>query len=411
MRIFFTFIVTVVICTSILAQTPVQTHGALSVSGNQIVNKNGVAVSFAGTSLFWSNTGWGGEDFYNASVINWLYSDWNTNIVRAAMGVDDNGGYISDPSNKQKVITVVDAAINEGLYVIIDWHSHHAEDYETEAIQFFEEMATLYGDYDNIIYEIYNEPLQISWDNIIKPYAESVISSIRAIDNDNLIIVGTSTWSQDVDIASYNPITGYSNIAYTLHFYAGTHGQYLRDKAQTALDNGIALMVTEWGTVNADGNGVVNESSVIEWMDFLCDNSISHCNWAINDKDEGASALLPGSSSTGNWTVDDLSASGIVVKDIVENWNSDCNYLGVTKENDNETFDFELYPNPTNGIVTISGGNIQEVKIWNINNQLLRSITINKKQFNIDLGNLPKGIYFLSVITSNGVFIRKIVFK
>ena len=196
-----------------------------------------------------------------------------------------------------------------------------------------------------------------------------------------------------------------------MHFYAGTHGQYLRDKAQTALDNGIALMVTEWGTVNADGNGAVNETSVIEWMDFLCDNSISHCNWAMNDKYEGASALLPGSSSTGNWTVDDLSVSGLVVKDIVENWNSSCNYLGVTEEYDNGMFDFELYPNPTNGIITISGENIHEVKIWNINNQLLRSITINKKQFNIDLGNLPKGIYFLSVTTNNGVFVKKIVLK
>ena len=306
--------------------TPVQTHGALMVDGNQILNENGATVSFAGNSLFWSNTGWGGEYFYNASVIDWLHSDWNTTIVRAAMGVaPEDGGYLEDPSNKQKVKTVVDAAINKGLYVIIDWHTSHAEDYETQAIQFFEEMATLYGDYDNVIYEIYNEPLQISWDNIIKPYAESVISAIRAIDSDNLIIVGTPSWSQDVDIASNNPITGYSNIAYTLHFYAGTHNQPYRDKAQTALNNGIALMVTEWGTVNANGDGPVDYDEVAEWMDFLCANSISHCNWAINDKDEGASALLPGSSTTGNWTVSDLSPSGILVKDIVENWNSDCN--------------------------------------------------------------------------------------
>ena len=312
------------------AQTPIQNNGALAVNGNQIVNTEGVAVSFAGSSLFWSNTGWGGEHFYNSSVVNWLYSDWNINIVRAAMGVEENGGYISDVANKQKVINVVDAAIAQGLYVIIDWHSHHAEDYETEAIQFFEEMATLYGSYDNVIYEIYNEPLNTtSWGNTIKPYAESIISSIRAIDNDNLIIVGTPTWSQDVDIASNNPITGFSNIAYTLHFYAGTHGQYLRDKAQVALDNGIALMVTEWGTVEASGDGDVDQAETELWMTFLCDNKISHCNWAINDKNEGASALIPGTSTTGNWTAGDLTNSGILVKDIIENWNSNCNYSSV----------------------------------------------------------------------------------
>lgn len=409
MKTFFTLIAIVVIYTSILAQTPVQTHGALLVNGNQIVNENGVPVCFAGNSLFWSNTGWGGEDFYNASVINWLYSDWNTNIVRAAMGVEDNGGYISDASNKQKVITVVDAAINEGLYVIIDWHSHHAEDYEIEAIQFFEEMATLYGDSDNVIYEIYNEPLNTtSWDNTIKPYAESVISAIRAIDSDNLIIVGTSTWSQDVDIASDNPITGYSNIAYALHFYAGTHGQWNRDKAQTALDNGVALFVSEWGAVNANGDGEVNYTETNLWMDFLCANKISHCNWALNDKDEGASVLKPGSSSTGNWTANDLTASGVFVKNIVENWNSDCNNLSVAEFNDGK---FDLYPNPTNGFVTIKGDDIQKVEVFNVNGQLIRNITINEKQFNIDLSNLLTSMYFVRVTTNNGVFVKKIVIK
>jgi len=303
MKVIVTIFLTLAIYSGIFAQTPVETHGALSVDGNQIVNKNGAVVSFAGNSLFWSNNGWGGERFYNPSVVSWIKSDWNATIVRAAMGVEENGGYISNPSNKQKVITVVDAAIEQGLYVIIDWHSHHAEDYQNEAIAFFQEMANRYKAYDNIIYEIYNEPLNnTSWPNTIKPYSEAVIAAIRAIDPSNLIIVGSPTWSQDVDVVSFNPIEGYSNIAYTLHFYAGTHGQFLRNKAQTALDNGIALMATEWGTVNANGDGAVDENSVNEWMDFLCENNISHCNWALNDKVEGASVLKSGSNINGNWT-------------------------------------------------------------------------------------------------------------
>lgn len=413
MKTLFTFIAIVVIHTSIFAQTPVQTHGALVVNGNKILNKNGVPVCFAGNSLFWSNTGWGGENFYNASVINWLYTDWNTPIVRAAMGVEDNGGYISDPSNKQKVITVVDAAINEGIYIIIDWHSHHAEDYETEAIQFFEEMATLYGDYNNVIYELYNEPLNTaSWDNTIKPYAESVISAIRAIDSDNLIIVGTSNWSQDVDIASNNPITDYSNIAYTLHFYAGSHGQWSRDKAQTALDNGIAIFVTEWGSspVIANDNAAVDSTETMLWMDFLCANKISHCNWAVNDKVEPFSILKPGSSTTGNWTENDLTSSGIFVKNIIKNWDSDCNNLSVADLNYGKS-DFELYPNPSNGSVTIKGDDIQKVEVFNVNGQLIRNITTNEKQINIDLNNLPTSLYFVNIITTNGVFVKKLVLK
>ena len=311
-------------------QTPVQKHGSLSVSGNRIIDQYGDTVSFAGGSLFWSNTGWGGEYFYNPQVVYSLHSNWSASIVRAAMGVEDNGGYLSDTTNKQRIISIVTAAINAGIYVIVDWHSHYAENNQQEAIIFFQEIATLFGGHPNIIYEIYNEPLQISWDNVIKPYAESVIAAIRAIDSDNLIVVGTPNWSQNVNDAANNPITGYLNIAYALHFYAGSHGQTLRNNALTALNNGIALMVTEWGAVNADGDGPVDSVSVAEWMTFLCDNNISHCNWAINDKNEGASALIPGSSTTGNWGLNDLTVSGTLVKNILLSWGGDCNNSSTT---------------------------------------------------------------------------------
>jgi aryl-phospho-beta-D-glucosidase BglC (GH1 family) len=300
---------------------PVSIHGALSVSGTNIVDENNNIVSFAGNSLFWSNTGWAAEKYYTAGVVQWLQEDWNTTIVRAAMGVDEFGGYLSDPQgNKNRVKTVVDAAIANGMYVIIDWHSHHAEDYESDAIAFFSEMAMTYGHHPNVIYEIYNEPLQVSWSNTIKPYAEAVIQAIRAIDPDNLIIVGSSNWSQDVDVASQDPITGYSNIAYTLHFYAGTHGDGLRAKAQTAINNGLALMVTEWGTVNASGDGGVDQFSTEQWLLFMNMHNLTHLNWSVHDKVEGASVLKPNASPNGGWSDSDLTASGLYVRGIVRDW-------------------------------------------------------------------------------------------
>ena len=335
------------------SQTPVEKNGALSVDGNRIVNKDSNPVSFSGGSLFWSNNGWGGEKYYKSSTVGWLATDWKATIVRAAMGVDANGGYITQPNNKQKIKTVVEAAIAQGIYVIIDWHSHHAEDYEAEAIEFFEEMATLYGSHENVIYEIYNEPLQVSWTNVIKPYAENVIAAIRAIDEDNLIIVGTPTWSQDVDVASNNPITSSTNIAYTLHFYAGTHGQNLRNKATTAMNNGIALMVTEWGSVNASGNGAVATAETNNWITFMCENNLTNLNWAINDKEEGASALKPGTSPNGLWTNDKLTESGLLVKDLVQNWDATCNITNVELQKVDKTIDFKVYPNPSVDVLNI----------------------------------------------------------
>jgi len=304
---------------------PVAVHGALSVKGTKIVDQHNEVVSFAGMSFFWSNDTWEGERFYTPGVVSWLEKDWNASIVRAAVGVDRNGGYIESPeSNKAKAKTIVDAAIENGLYVIIDWHSHHAEDHLEESIAFFEEMARTYGDYPNVIYEIYNEPLQISWPDIIKPYSEAVVAAIRAIDPDNLIIIGSSTWSQDVDVASEDPIVGYDNLAYTLHFYAGTHGAYLREKAEKAMSNGLAIMCTEWGSVNADGDGLVDLVSTQAWMEFLKAHDITHLNWSICDKVEGASIVKPGASLNGNWSDDDLTASGLKVKSLIKGWKQYC---------------------------------------------------------------------------------------
>jgi aryl-phospho-beta-D-glucosidase BglC (GH1 family) len=181
-------------------------------------------------------------------------------------------------------------------------------------------MARTYGDRDNVIYEIYNEPLDISWHDTLKPYAEAVIAAIRAIDPDNLIVVGTPHWSQDVDVAAADPITDYPNIAYALHFYAGTHHQPLRDKAQAALDKGLPLFVTEWGTVDADGDGAVADGETAAWMAFLKANRISAVNWSITDKAEGAAALIPGAGATGGWTEAQLTASGALVRAIVRGW-------------------------------------------------------------------------------------------
>ena len=297
--------------------TVVDINGLLQVSGNQIINKNGAPISLAGNSFFWSNDNWGGERFYNPEIVEWLKTDWNTTIIRASMGVEDSGGYLDNKTgNKDRIKIIVEAAIEQGLYVIIDWHSHHAEDNTEEAVLFFEEMASMYGHHDNIIYEIYNEPLDVSWSDTIKPYAVSVIQAIRSIDPDNIIVVGTPEWSQRVDLAAADPITGFSNIAYTLHFYTVYHHQWLRDRASEALESGIALFVTEWGSI---GYSII-DSEANKWMTWCHTNKISHCNWAVNDKEEEWSIVVPGASASGNWSDEDLTNAGKLAKDIILNW-------------------------------------------------------------------------------------------
>lgn len=310
-------------CTPSLNQPdPVMEHGHLAVAGNRIVNEHGQPVSLAGPSLFWGNKSWNGDKFFHPETVAYAKNEWNAGIIRVAMGVENSGGLLQDWEGRlAKVKTVVDAALAENIYVIIDWHSHHAEDNPEAAIQFFREIAGLYGKNPHIIYEIYNEPLpDTDWRTVIKPYAESVISAIRELDPDNLIVVGTQSWAQDVDKAADDPITGFNNIVYALHFYAGTHKQELRAKAEYALNKGLALMVTEWGSVDADGDGDVDKKETQRWVAFMRKHHLTHCNWAFNNKAEAASVFKPGTNPTGPWTDKDLTEAGRFVKDIIKNW-------------------------------------------------------------------------------------------
>lgn len=303
-------------CTVVQAQnpagSPVDMHGLLKTKGNKIVDRADTAVSLAGNSMFWSQ--WSG-DLYNANVVKWLKDDWNSNIIRAAMGVDETDGYITNPEvEKKKVTDIVDACIAQGLYVIIDWHSHKAENYKTQSIAFFKEMATKYGKYPNVIYEVYNEPLDnVTWSAVIKPYAVDVIAEIRKIDPDNLVLVGTQSWSQEVVDAANDPIYD-NNVAYVLHFYVGSHGKWLRDKAQSAIDKGAPLFVSEWGLWGSDDD-------LGNWMNFAKANKLSWCNWAVCTKDEPSSVLKPSASANGNWPLTDLTDIGNKVRNYMWGWN------------------------------------------------------------------------------------------
>ncbi|HUU91647.1 MAG TPA: glycoside hydrolase family 5 protein [Phycisphaerae bacterium] len=286
-------------------------HGQLRVEGHRIVGKSGKPVALHGMSLFWSQ--WMGQ-YYNAEAVKWLRDDWGCTVVRAAMAVE-SGGYLHNPKReKQKVIEVIDAAIDLGIYVIVDWHDHNAHQHTREAQEFFAELAKDYGRYPNVIYETWNEPLnKHDWSTVIKPYHEAVIPVIRAHDPDGLIVCGTQTWSQDVDKAARDPVK-FGNVAYALHFYAATHKQSLRNKAAAALKGGLALMVTEWGTSEASGNGKLDYEETQRWLEFMDRHQLSWCNWSVADKQETSAALRPRASGKGGWRAEDLSRSGTLLR-------------------------------------------------------------------------------------------------
>ena len=295
---------------------PVKTHGALQVKGVQLCNKKGEPIVLRGMSYGWHNW-W--PRFYNENSVRWLYKDWNVSVVRAAMGIEPTGGYIQDPEGSvQKIKAVVDGAIKSGIYVIIDWHSHNIN--LPEAKIFFEQMAKQYGSYPNVIYEVFNEPDQESWDDV-KAYSKEIIKLIRQYDPDNIILVGNPHWDQDIHLVADSPLEGFGNLMYTVHFYAATHKQQLRDRCDYALKKGIPIFISESAGMESSGNGPLNEVEWTRWIEWAEQNKISWVTWSISDKDETCSVLYPTAGKNGNWTEKDLKESGIKTRALIKKYN------------------------------------------------------------------------------------------
>ena len=269
----------------------------LCVKDGRLYDRAGNPVVLKGVSFGWHNM-W--PRFYNAGAVRTLAEDWNADVVRASIGVGLRYGYEDFPDEAVAAATAVaDAAIENGIYVIIDWHSHFLK--PDEAKEFFTIMARRYKGVPNVIYELFNEPIEDSWSEL-KAYYIELAGLIRSIDDSEpLILVGCPHWDQDIHLAADEPLEGFDNIMYTLHFYAGTHKQELRERADYALSKGLPIFVSECGGMNADGNGPLDTESFAEWTSWTDKNGISMVMWSLSDKFETCSMLVPFASSEGAW--------------------------------------------------------------------------------------------------------------
>lgn len=296
--------------------SPVALNGKLQVIGTQLCNERGEAIALHGASLGWHNL-W--PRFYNKQAVKWLASDWNCTVIRAAMGLEIEDNYRENPEYALKCMTpVIESAIKNGVYVLIDFHAH--KKYTAAAQKFFTEMASKYGKYPNVIYEIWNEPDYVEWSEV-KSYAEEVIKTIRAVDPDNIILVGNPHWDQDLDKVAADPIKGEANIMYTMHFYAATHKQWLRDRCDDAMTKGIPIFVSECAGMEASGDGGLDSSEWNAFVSWMKERKISWVAWSVSDKNETCSMLLPRASSTGHWTDDVIKSWGKMARESIRKLN------------------------------------------------------------------------------------------
>ena len=291
-------------------------HGRLRVKGTKLVDKKGKAVQLRGISSHGIN--WDvGEPFVNEKALRNLRDEWGVNCFRVAMYTEDYNGYcVTDTASRKKLLAKIDTAVKAGrklgMYVIIDWHilsDGNPKKNQSKAKAFFKKMSNKYRKEKHVFYEICNEPNGgVQW-KTIKSYAKSVIKVIRKADKNAVVIVGTPTWSQDVDMAAKSPLKG-KNIMYAFHFYAATHGDDLRAKVNAALRIKLPLFCSEFSACDASGNGNYDFSSANKWISLMNRNKISYCCWSLSNKPESASLLKSSCKKTSGFKTSDLSKMG-----------------------------------------------------------------------------------------------------
>lgn len=287
--------------------------GKLSVEGTKLVDEKGEPVMLRGLSTHGLASF---PQYVNEELFGQFRQEWKANVIRLAMYTAESGGYCTDGDReylKNLVRKGVEYATNQDMYVIVDWHilsDCNPNQHKEEAIDFFIQMSKEFSGHNNVIYEICNEPNGgTSWPEI-KSYAEEVIPVIRANDPDAVILVGTPNWSQFVNEAAADPITGYDNIMYTLHFYAATHKEDLRNTMTAAVDAGLPIFVSEYGICDASGNGAIDEAQANAWVETMEQYGISHIAWNISNKNETSAIIKSTVEKTSGLSWEDLSDSG-----------------------------------------------------------------------------------------------------
>lgn len=291
-------------------------HGALRVIGSRLCDSRGEPVMLFGMSTH--GIAWFPK-YIDPGTFRTLRDDWGTNCIRLVLYPHEHNGYCTG-GDREELLDRLDRGIRYarelGLYIIVDWHVLKEESplvYLDDAKGFFDLISRKYGGRGDIFYELCNEPNgRAEWSDI-KSFAEQLIPIIRTNDPGSVIIVGTPTWSQDLYFALDDPLR-YENIMYSLHFYAATHTEWLRDRTEECLKAGLPVFISEFGVCNSLGFGEIDEHQTAEWFALIEKYGLSHLCWSLSSNNDTSSVIRHGCTELSNWKEEDLSPSGRLIR-------------------------------------------------------------------------------------------------
>jgi endoglucanase len=256
--------------------TPPVAQGGYYVNGNTICTAAGRPHLFHGVdrpSLEWSS---GGEALLAADFRR--MAGWKANVVRVALNQDfwlaDSPFY--DPGYPGLVDSVVTWAEAAGLDVILDLHWSDAGTLggcvptsgcqqkmaDRNSLTFWSEVARQYADDGRVLFELYNEPHDVSWDVWLSGGdtgdgwqavgMQQLYDAVRATGAQNLVIVGGLDWGYDLSSVPSHRIAGY-NVVYATHPYSPATERRSRfwDIYWGSLTATDPVIVTEFGAYSA----------------------------------------------------------------------------------------------------------------------------------------------------------------
>ena len=231
-------------------------------------------------SLEWDSAGeWNDSEGIPRSDFAAMAS-WHANVVRIALNQDFwlSGAALHDPNYPNTVDRAVKDAEASGLDVILDLHwsdrgdltasvagqgqgqSGHADQQQMADLnskQFWTELASKYASDGHVLFELYNEPHDISWDvwlhggtvgNYQAVGMQDLYDAVRATGANNVVIAGGIGWAFNLSGVSANRIQGY-NIMYATHPYSPQDPQTQWDSkfGYLATQDIAPVIATEFG--------------------------------------------------------------------------------------------------------------------------------------------------------------------
>lgn len=308
------------------AETPVERHGRLRVRGTSLVGETGTPVQLTGMSthgLQWY--GWG--DCVTEASLDALATDWRADVLRISVDVEgyQGDGYVGNPERMRADCNrIVEAATARGLYVVVDWHVvGNPHDFSELARDFFGKVAAEHAGKDNVVYEICNEPTDVSWAEI-RRYADEIVPIIRRHDADGVIVVGTRAWSSlglsagaSAQEIVDDPVRD-DNVMYAFHFYAADHRDHHRNALADAADR-LPIFVTEWGSMEYTGDGPSDFESSQAYVDLMREKGISWTNWNYSDDWRTSGVWTEAAPDADVWAAENLTETGKWVRERVRN--------------------------------------------------------------------------------------------